>query len=71
MPLSELLYSFRQQRLGPKEVEVLMKAMNEHKLEKVPLWRMSSLVKLAVGTARWQSYLIIYLGLLFVPAAVY
>jgi hypothetical protein len=32
---------------------------------------MSSLVKLAAGTARWQSYLIIYLGLLFVPAAVY
>lgn len=71
MPLTELLYSFRQQSIGPKDIGVLMKTMNEHKLDKVPLWRMSSLVKLAVGTARWQSYLIIYFGLLFVPPAVY
>lgn len=45
--------------------------MQQHKLDKVPLWRISSIAKFATGTARLQAYLIIYVGLLFVPPAVY
>lgn len=71
MPLSELLYQFKQQPIGPQEVKLIREAMTKHQLQHIPLWRISSLVKLTIGTARLQAYLIIYAGMLFVPPVVY
>lgn len=45
--------------------------MKELKVNSIPLWRMSSLTRLITSTARLQGFLVIFAGLLFIPAAVY
>ena len=71
MPISELLYNFKQQVITPSDIALLLQRMKQHQLQQVPLWRVSSLVRLTTGTAKVQAYLIIYAGLLFLPPAIY
>ena len=71
MPLSELLYNWKQKTIGPKDVRVMLNIMKQHQLSHVPLWRINFLAKLITGVAKLQAYLMIYAGLLFIPPMVY
>jgi len=45
--------------------------MHLHKVNAIPIWRISPLTRLITATARLQGYLVIIAGLLFIPAAIY
>lgn len=71
MSLYEILDSFRQKQLTPKDISVLTTRMREQKLYQIPLWKASTFTRLMTSTARLQGYLVIIAGLLFIPAAIY
>lgn len=71
MPLSEILYQFKQKNINQQDVSKLYATMKQHNLKDVPLWRISSLTRLISNTAKLQGYLVIIAGLLFIPAAIY
>lgn len=71
MSLYEILDSFRQKQLTPKDISLLTTRMKEHKLYQIPLWKTSAFTRLTTSTARLQGYLVIIAGLLFIPAAIY
>lgn len=71
MSLYEILDSFRQKQLTPKDISLLTNRMKEHKLCQIPLWKASTFTRLTTSTARLQGYLVIIAGLLFIPAAIY
>lgn len=71
MSLYEILDSFRQKQLTPKDISLLTNKMKEYKLNQIPLWKASTFTRLTTSTARLQGYLVIIAGLLFIPAAIY
>ena len=70
MPLYELLYSWKQKTVGPKDIKKMVEIMKKNQIQNVTLWRMASLTKLFTGVAKWQAYLMIYAGVLFIPPLV-
>jgi len=71
MPITELLYQFKQKQLTPQDISQLLSKMKELQVNNIPLWRISSLTRLITSTARLQGFLVIFAGLLFIPAAIY
>lgn len=71
MPLYQLLYHFKQKQINQADIAKLLATMELEQLKEIPLWRISSLIKLTTSTAKLQGYLVIIAGLLFIPAAIY
>lgn len=71
MTIAEILYNFRKKQLIQQDISHLLAAMHQHQLNTIPIWRISGLTRLTTATARLQGYLVIFAGLLFIPAAIY
>lgn len=71
MPIYEILSAIKQKQLSNQEINLLLSKMRERNLTSIPLWRASTITRLTTATARMQGYMVIFAGLLFIPAAIY
>jgi hypothetical protein len=71
MPLYEILESFKKRQISQQDLSLLLSTMRQNRISQIPLWKVSTLTRLTTSTARLQGFLVIFAGLLFIPAAIY